>query len=89
MLAADKAQLPPFWGTAAAREPLAQDHAPPLGQPTSTGRLRRWGLSSTWGQASCGWGLPGKGSELGLLSPGMFQFLLGSLWEGLSPHLLL
>lgn len=52
MLAADKAQLPPSWGTAAAREPLAQDHAPPLGQPTSTGRLRRWGLSSTWGQAS-------------------------------------
>lgn len=79
----------PLGGTAAAREPLAQGHAPPLRQPTSTCTFEKMGLRGTLGHAACGWGLPGKSAGPGSQDPRLFQFFLGSLpgaVVSLSPH---
>ena len=79
----------PLGGTAAAREPLAQGHVPPLRQPTSTCTFEKMGLSVSWATVPVAGGFPGRVLGQGLKTPDSVPVLSGiSPWDcGFPPFL--
>lgn len=78
MSAAEKAQLSPSWGTAAARESPSPKVMPiPQGQPTPTGRAEKLRAQQLWGPSFLWPGPPWEELQAGTPKPQRVPVLSG------------